>query len=432
MTPHRDWQRGGMIHDVGAVREPPLRNRARRAPTNPMPNPWPLVQLGELLTRSDDWISIKPDERYRQVTVKLWGQGVVQRNEVAGAEIAARQRLRVRGQQFILSRIDARNGALGLVPDSLDGGVVSSDFPVFTPNHARILSQFLNWMSKTAGFVDLCKAASEGTTNRVRLKEDKFLAFNIPLPPLGEQRRIVARIEQLAAKIQEARGHREQSINETEELPPLQAERTFEALSRRHPERNFASFGPHITSGPRNWGPRHAESGLRFYRAQDIGPDSNLVGTSKMFIVPPNETQGANAKLMPGDLMIVITGATVGRCAVFPAETEPGFVNQHVALCRLPATEVFPHYALWGLRAPSGRGQLLGQRYGQGKPGLNLSNIRAITLPFPPLREQHRIVADLEDLQAKVDALKKLQAETAAELDALLPSVLDMALKGEL
>lgn len=73
-----------------------------------------------------------------------------------------------------------------------------------------------------------------------------------------------------------------------------------------------------------------------------------------------------------------------------------------------------------------------GQRYGQGKPGLNLTNIRMLSLPFPSLAEQRRVVAELDALQAEVDALKRLQFETAAELDALLPAILDKAFKGEL
>jgi type I restriction enzyme S subunit len=58
--------------------------------------------------------------------------------------------------------------------------------------------------------------------------------------------------------------------------------------------------------------------------------------------------------------------------------------------------------------------------------------MRKTQIPLPPLPEQQRIVAYLDGLQAKVDALKKRQAETAAELDALLPSVLDKAFKGDL
>jgi type I restriction enzyme S subunit len=63
---------------------------------------------------------------------------------------------------------------------------------------------------------------------------------------------------------------------------------------------------------------------------------------------------------------------------------------------------------------------------------LSVGRIKQITVPVPTLKEQRCIVAYLNDLQAKVDALKKLQAETAAELDALLPSILDKAFKGEL
>ena len=63
---------------------------------------------------------------------------------------------------------------------------------------------------------------------------------------------------------------------------------------------------------------------------------------------------------------------------------------------------------------------------------VNQGQIAALSFPLPPMAEQKRILAYLDELQAKVDALKRLQAETAAELDALLPAVLDKAFKGEL
>jgi type I restriction enzyme S subunit len=84
------------------------------------------------------------------------------------------------------------------------------------------------------------------------------------------------------------------------------------------------------------------------------------------------------------------------------------------------------------LKSNAGREQLVGSQYGQGKPGLNLSNIRNLSLPVPPLAEQRRIVAHLDALQAKADALRSLQAEASAELDALLPAVLAKAFAGEL
>lgn len=66
------------------------------------------------------------------------------------------------------------------------------------------------------------------------------------------------------------------------------------------------------------------------------------------------------------------------------------------------------------------------------QPKLALHRIGSTEIPLPPLAEQRRIVAELDALQSEVDALKRLQAETAAELDALLPALLDRAFKGEL
>ena len=65
-------------------------------------------------------------------------------------------------------------------------------------------------------------------------------------------------------------------------------------------------------------------------------------------------------------------------------------------------------------------------------PKISQPKLEALPIPVPPLAEQRRIVAELDALQVEVDALKRLQAETAKELDALLPAILDRAFKGEL
>jgi type I restriction enzyme S subunit len=85
---------------------------------------------------------------------------------------------------------------------------------------------------------------------------------------------------------------------------------------------------------------------MRFYRAQDLLPEGNLATTDKVYIEQPASNQGRGARLREGDLMLVITGATVGRVSVFPVGAEPGFVSQHVAICRLPSEKIEPRFAL--------------------------------------------------------------------------------------
>ena len=67
-----------------------------------------------------------------------------------------------------------------------------------------------------------------------------------------------------------------------------------------------------------------------------------------------------------------------------------------------------------------------------GQANVNATKLKALPIALPSLIEQQCIVAYLDDLQSKVDSLKQLQSETSAELDALLPSILDKAFKGEL
>ena len=313
------------------------------------------------------------------------------------------------------------------------GKFLSPQFPTFLCSSEKLDRSFLGWLMKRPSFwEDLGSRASGMGDRRRTLTPDALFKCEIPLPPLAEQRRVVARIEELAAQIHEARTIRQQAAKETEALLGNHVGQVFSRMETRHKPREFGSFSPHITSGPRNWAKHYEQNGARFYRAQDIGPGGKVLDDSKVFITAPPGEQGRSAMLQHGDLMLVITGATVGRVNVYRKGLQPGFVSQHVGICRLPQSEVDPEFALWGLRGPRGQAQLLGQRYGQGKPGLNLKNIRALSLPLSPLPEQRRIVAELDALQAEVDALKRLQAETGAELNALLPAILDRAFKGEL
>ncbi len=90
------------------------------------------------------------------------------------------------------------------------GCYVSNEFPCFSINRERADSQYLRWYFSIPSVWDEALSLSSGGTaiSRNRLKEEKFLGLSIPLPSLEEQRRVVVRIEELAAKIEEARGLR--------------------------------------------------------------------------------------------------------------------------------------------------------------------------------------------------------------------------------
>jgi type I restriction enzyme S subunit len=122
----------------------------------------------------------------------------------------------------------------------------------------------------------------------------------------------------------------------------------------------------------------------------------------------------------------------VGKCAVFDEKREFAYASYLIRL-RLDANRADPRLVASFINSPAGRSYMFNERKQMtGQANVNATKLKALPIALPQLPEQRRIVAELDALQAEVDKLKCLQAETAAELDALLPSILDRAFKGEL
>jgi type I restriction enzyme S subunit len=280
-------------------------------------------------------------------------------------------------------------------------------------------------MCRTALFVEECKRASEGTTNRVRLQEDKFLAREFPLPPLAEQRRVVTRIEELAAQIHEARTLRHQATEEAEALVPAKASSVFRSAMKNGgvPLESVAilergKFHHRPRNEPRFFGGTHPwiqigeiESSSKYIRAWTQTLNDDGLKISKKFprgtvLISIAATIGAVGIL---DFDCCVPDSIVGVTPKLQTESE--FLYHYLGYLRGHLEEIAPQ---------------------SGQKNINLGILTQVPVPKLALPEQRRIVAELDVLQAEVDELKRLQAETAAELDALLPSILDKAFKGEL
>jgi type I restriction enzyme S subunit len=372
---------------------------------------WPIVQIGEFLRKNEEWVVIDPEQTYKQVTARLWGKGLTLRCECQGSEIAASRQLRVHAGQFLVSRIDARNGAFGIVPDKLDGAVVSQDFPSFSVDKTQMVPKFLEWMSRTDWFVDLCKRASEGSTNRVRLKEDRFLAQPIPLFSIAEQQRIVAQLDGVAKQIE----HRQRAVVGIGAELSAMLQGAFERIIYDAPRVRMVDVAPLVRRPIEvDLEGRYPEIGIRsfgkgtFHKPLLSGVD---VGTKRLFEIHEN------------DLIFNIVFAWEGAVAVAVAE-DHGRVGSHRFLACVPdkhrtTAQFLRHYFL----SPDGLKQL-----GEASPGgagrnrtLGLKALEAIMVPCPSLDAQHWF----DRLQAKARAAREAQVDASAGLASLIPALLD-------
>lgn len=401
-----------------------------------MSKSWPLVALGEVLRKSEESVPLDPNKTYREVTIKLWGKGVVLRREASGSEIAAPRRSVVRAGQFILSRIDARNGAFGIVPPALDGAVVSNDFPSFNLNTQRIVPKYLGWLSRTENFVDLCKSASEGTTNRVRLKEEKFLATSIALPSLEEQQRIVVRIEELTAKVEEAQKVRQQA---TEEAESVYQSFLTKVMETNHVDWTRKTIGDVIVSMDAGWSPQCDE---RPANADEWGV---LRTTSVQWcefrqyenkLLPSSLTPRPELSVEVGDVLVTRAGPRkrVGVVAAVRDTARNLMISDKLIRLRPDQSKLLPRFLELAIASPFSQEHLVNRKTGLADAQVNISQaiLRRTPISYPSLEEQSRIVDYLDDLQTKVGSLKRLQTETSAELQAMLPSILTKVFQGTL
>lgn len=125
---------------------------------------YPLLPLSCVLKRIKEPVVIEDEKCYRRITVRLYGQGVIERDELYGKDIGTKRQFIAREGQLIISRIDARNGAFGIVPKELDGAVVTNDFWLFNVNNA--LPQYLMLVLSSKRFQEYWETQSSGTTNR--------------------------------------------------------------------------------------------------------------------------------------------------------------------------------------------------------------------------------------------------------------------------
>ena len=164
-------------------------------------NRWNEYKLGDLLTRQYENVQIDDFLKYKRITIKTKGQGIVLRDEISGISIGTKNQFIARTNQFLLSKIDAMNGAFGIVPEKCNGGIITGNFWTYNFDKSYLLKEYLDLLCVKQVFTSFCRAASEGTTNRKYLREDKFLNLKIILPQLSEQERIVSKFESIKIKV---------------------------------------------------------------------------------------------------------------------------------------------------------------------------------------------------------------------------------------
>ena len=317
-----------------------------------MTNGWQVAKIGEVAKPIERAEEPQAGTIYRQVGVRLWGQGAYERESIDGSETKYKTLSRIESGDIIVNKIWARNGSVAVVTNELAGCFGSGEFPTFEPDQNKLEPKWFHWMTKTRWFWDACDVKSQGTSGKNRIRPEKFLDIEIPLPPLTEQRRIVAHIESLAARVNEAQSLREEADTEADILINSYLNKSVSDLVQKYK----AVFLEELLTDS-NYGTSvkcHSErtnDATPVLRIPNVASEKVTLDDLKYGVL--SEAEFNKTVLSEGDILVVRTNGSkdlVGRCAVVPELPEPMAFASYMIRIRCNRDIISPEFLQLVLR----------------------------------------------------------------------------------
>jgi len=429
------------------------------------------VKIGDLLTRVKEPIDIEEDKQYKRVTIKTNNQGVYLRDIEFGRNIGTKKQFIIHEGQFLLSKIDARNGAFGIVPNDLDGAIITGNFWAYEVNHELLNIEWFNIFVSSREFIDICDRASSGTTNRRYLDENKFLNFTISLPSFNEQSLFVENFKWIKQKfdfimselsyqydliiklrqsiLQEAvegklvpqdpndepasvllekikeekeRLIKEGKIKKEKPLPPISEDEIPYELPKGWEWVRLGEIGEtHTGTTPSTKHPEYFNGEIPFIKPADITDKGINYNNESLTLLGVNK-----GRLIPKDsVMMVCIGGSIGKCYYTDRDCS---CNQQINAITAYGN-MHGKFLYYFLSSPYFYKQVLARATGSATPIINKNKWSNILFPLPPLSEQKRIVEKVDQLMDLCDELEKNIEQSKKDSELLMQSVLQEAFK---
>jgi len=397
-----------------------------------------LVRIGDFLIRNRNRITIEDHIEYRRVKIRMKNKGISVRDRVMGKEIGTKKQFLIKKGQFLLSKIDARNGAFGLATDEVDGAIITADFFAYEIDKKRIEPYFLVLLTTTKQFQKFSQGASRGTTGRQRIDEKSFLDVKIPLPSLEKQRAIVKAYQSkvdLAISQKDELNKKEKKIenfiNEILGFEKVEKENTkllefinFKNMniwgtkisntqfkSFLYPSIKFGKIIKTISTGttPSTSNREYFDGDINFYTPSDLGYTKDLFYSKRM--VTEKALEDKKIRLFKKDtLLFVGIGSTTGKVGI--VKNDRASSNQQITGIVMNdklALVDFIYYYLNHLKD-----EIIKESYTSTIPIMNQEKIANIHIILPPLEIQREIVRYCQVLNNEIKGLEEKAEQNRA------------------
>lgn len=406
-----------------------------------VPENWVWVRLGEVnkyISKSVNPIS-EPDKIFELYSVPSMVDNYPE--IIAGSDIGSSKQS-VCKKDVLLCKINPRINRVWKVSQFTDNELIaSSEWIIIRNNH--IDENYLMYCFQSKYFREFMLSNVSGVGGSLMRAQPKYVqTYPIPLPPFLEQQRIVERIEELFAKLDEAKERLQEVADSFAVRKAAILHKAFTGELTKQwrlengvsdeswEEKKGEDFFEYVTSGSRGWAKYYSDKGSIFVRMGNLNHGTIELDLSDIqYVELPDQVEGQRSKLQKNDILISIT-ADVGMIGLVREDMD-AYINQHVALAR-PKNDLYAEFLAWYFVSDVGLQQMQNKQRGATKIGLGLQDIRSIILKIPTLPEQHEIVRLIDDLLARERAAQQATEQALASIDLMKKSILARAFRGEL
>lgn len=354
-------------------------------------------------------------------------KAIFRADELPCIDAPSRARKLIRASDVLVSTVRPNLNAVALVPDNLDGEIASTGFSILRANPALLNAKFLFYWVQHRVFVDFLVANATGASYPA-VSDAIVKRARLPLATPKEQSRIV---EILDEANQLRRLRREADAKAARILPALFLKMFGDPVMNPMgwPTTSIGDATTLVTSGstPRGGAEVYVSLGPRIIRSQNVLMNRLRLSDAAR-ITEETHQQMSRTWVSVGDVLLNITGASIGRVAWVKALDAPANVNQHVCIIRPDTDLLNPAYLSFCLSMPSMQSTINGVQTGASRQALNHVQVRNLRVPLPSIAHQVKFSRQAQLLDESLDQIERANER----FDLIWETLMQSAFSGQL
>lgn len=336
---------------------------------------------------------------------------------------------------ILVSRLPDPVGRACIIPKLHEQCITAVDCTIIRVDPAKVLAQFLKYYFQSPSyFLDVQDKVTGAT--RQRISRSSLGLLDIPLPPLAIQKAIVAKLDAAFASIDTAIAAAEKNAGNAKQLFQSYLSDVFERGGTGWEEKKLSEITTKIGSGatPRGGDASYKPSGIPLIRSLNIY-DDGFHYRKLAFLDEEQADALSNVIVEENDVLLNITGASIARCCVPPADVLPARVNQHVSIIRPIINAILPKFLQYLLTSNFYKSSLLevGEGSGATRQALTKSQLQNFIVSFPrSLQKQSELITELFEVETLSKKMMEMYEGKSLAYKELKQSLLQQAFSGQL